>query len=77
MNRRDFLTSAVAAIAAGAAPAGVPCDIWSSNDGDCPRAASFKYADPSVNRAPNPIGPRNFCKEHTGCATRDLVPVGA
>ena len=74
MKRREFLISTVAAAVASAVPAGVPCDIWNSSEGgDCTRAALFKYADPSINRAQ--CGPRNFCKDHVGCATLPLVSI--
>jgi hypothetical protein len=75
MDRREFLATVTAAVGVAVAPAGVPCDIMISNEGDCPRAAAFEYADPGANRAPRPIGPRNFCKEHVGCATLPLIPI--
>ncbi len=77
MNRREFLTATAAAVGCVASPAGVPCDIMSSNEGDCLRPAAFKYADPDVNRPPRPVGPRNFCKEHLGCASVPVVPIDA
>ena len=76
MDRREFLTTVTVAVGCVAAPAGVPCDIWSSSEGDCHRPATFKYADPKVNTN-HPNGPRNFCEEHVGCATLALLPIGA
>ena len=77
MDRREFLTSVGAAVALVAAPAGVPCDIMSSSEGDCLRQAVFQYADPAINRPPRPIGPRNFCEKHLGCASVAVVRIGA
>ena len=77
MDRREFLTAIGAAVGLTAVPPGVPCDIMSSSEGDCLRAAVFQYADPTVNRPPNPIGPRNFCEKHLGCATVPVIRIGA
>jgi hypothetical protein len=81
MNRRSFLTAGVATVATaigGAATSGnVACDVWTRDEGDCPDAATRRYADPSVNRSPGAPGPRHFCDRHTGCATLPLAPIDA